>query len=123
MFFDPVGMQAPAGSFGSAIYVPTPEGFSNAPGCVESYAATARFRLYTKGDKVEGDGLTRPLVLREEVEFKASETDTPWVGVHVGQLLGHFLLGVPLSMSQSGQLLSSVVVQYFGLLLWNVVSY
>ncbi|CAM9395735.1 unnamed protein product [Scytosiphon promiscuus] len=60
------------GSFGSAIYVPTPEGFSNTPGCVESYAATARFRLYTKGDKVEGDGLTRPLVLREEVEIKAS---------------------------------------------------
>lgn len=67
-------MQAPEGSFGSAIYVPTPEGFSNAPGCVESYAATARFRLYTKGDKVEGDGLTRPLVLREEEEFKASAT-------------------------------------------------
>lgn len=62
--------QAPEGSFGSAIYVPTPDGFSNEPGCVESYAATARFRLYTKGDKVEGDGLTRPLVLREEVEIK-----------------------------------------------------
>ncbi|CBN77444.1 conserved unknown protein [Ectocarpus siliculosus] len=63
-------IRAPEGSFGSAIYVPTPEGFSNAPGCVESYAATARFRLYTKGDKLEGDGVTRPLVLREEVEFK-----------------------------------------------------
>lgn len=65
-------VQAPEGSFGSAIYVPTPEGFSNAPGCVESYAAVAKFRLYTKGDKVEGDGVNRPLVLREEVEFKVS---------------------------------------------------
>lgn len=63
-------LQAPAGSFGSAIYVPTPDGFSDAPGCVESYAATATFRLYTKGDKAEGDGVTRPLILREEVEFK-----------------------------------------------------
>lgn len=74
-------MQAPEGSFGSAIYVPTPEGFSNAPGCVESYAATARFRLYTKGDKLEGDGVTRPLVLREEVEFKASRQQGKEVGV------------------------------------------
>lgn len=63
-------LQAPAGSFGSAIYVPTPEGFTDAPGCVESYAATATFRLYTKGDKADGDGVTRPLVLLEEVEFK-----------------------------------------------------
>ncbi|CAM9902697.1 unnamed protein product [Laminaria digitata] len=63
-------IHAPAASFGSAIYVPTPEGFSDAPGCVESYAATATFRLYTKGDKADGDGVTRPLVLREEVEFK-----------------------------------------------------
>lgn len=66
-------LQAPAGSFGSAIYVPTPEGFTDAPGCVESYAATATFRLYTKGDKADGDGVSRPLVLREEVEFKVGE--------------------------------------------------
>lgn len=65
-------VQAPEGSFGPAIYVPTAEGFSNAPGCVESYAATATFRLYTKGDAEEGGGGTRPLVLREEVEIKAS---------------------------------------------------
>lgn len=69
-------LQAPAGSFGSAIYVPTPGGFSNAPGCVESYAGTATFRLYTKGDKEDGDGVTRPLVLREEVEFKVGGNST-----------------------------------------------
>lgn len=72
--------QAPEGSFGSAIYVPTPGGFSNAPGCVESYAATATFRLYTKGEREGGAGGPRPLVLREEVEFKASETAWAVVG-------------------------------------------
>lgn len=74
-------LQAPAGSFGSAIYVPTPEGFTDAPGCVESYAATATFRLYTKGDKADGDGVTRPLVLREEVEFKVRGA-IPKQGLH-----------------------------------------
>lgn len=49
--------------------MPTPEGFSNSPGCVESYAATAKFRLYTKA---EGQVKDRPMILREEVEFKAS---------------------------------------------------
>lgn len=83
-------MQAPAGSFGSVIFVPTPEGFSDAPGCVESYAATARIRLYTKGDKVEGDGLTRPLVLREEVEFKASGSGTDHTAVHTWNTFSFF---------------------------------
>lgn len=70
MFCPPI--QAPDDSFGSAIYVPTPEGFSNAPGCIESYAATAVFRLYTKdGETKRGRG-ERALVLREEIGFKAS---------------------------------------------------
>lgn len=67
--------QAPRDSFGSAIYVPTPEGFSNAPGCIESYAATAVFRLYTKDrERKRGSG-ERGLVLREEIGFKASRVD------------------------------------------------
>jgi hypothetical protein len=37
---------APEGSFGSPIYVPTPTGFSNIPGCRESFTAKAFIRAY-----------------------------------------------------------------------------
>ncbi|CAM9861093.1 unnamed protein product, partial [Phaeothamnion confervicola] len=44
-------IRAPEGSFGNPIYVPTPLGFSNRPGCIESYTATATFRCYESDDE------------------------------------------------------------------------
>ncbi len=42
---------APPGSFGPPIYVPTPAGFSNCPGCSESFTARARIRAIQGGEK------------------------------------------------------------------------
>lgn len=46
-----IDIHAPPDSFGEAIFVPTHAGWSNSPGCVESYAATATLKCYKKENK------------------------------------------------------------------------
>jgi len=57
-------MVAPAGSFGSPIYVPTPGGFSCLPGCRESFTATAHIKAVDGG----GEGGGKRIVLEETYE-------------------------------------------------------
>jgi len=62
-----ITMEAPEGSFGSPIYVPTPRGFSCIPGCRESFVATAKI--------VAEDVSTTRMKIREEhtIELSALE--------------------------------------------------
>lgn len=41
-----ISVHAPAGDFGAPVSVPTPAGFSDAPGCVEAHTATLRVKCF-----------------------------------------------------------------------------
>lgn len=51
-------------SFGSPIYIPTAEGFSNQPGCRETYTASATVKVY------KYDWLTLNYKKMDEIEFR-----------------------------------------------------
>lgn len=57
------------GSFGAPLYIPTAKGFSNTPGCVETYTADASLTLYERDQStleyVEKGCLTFPLTAFE----------------------------------------------------------
>jgi hypothetical protein len=57
------------GSFGAPLYIPTAKGFSNTPGCVETYTADALLTLYERdksaSEYIEKERLTFPLTAFE----------------------------------------------------------
>ena len=63
-----IAFRAPPLSFSAPLYIPTPDGFSNQPGSVESYAALAEVQAYAHG----------ALVLQLEVQLAALEFGGRW---------------------------------------------
>ena len=51
--------------FGSAVYIPTAAGFSNQPGCVETYTATALIKFYANRSQLEPEVYCIPLTALE----------------------------------------------------------
>lgn len=51
--------------FGSAVYIPTADGFSNQPGCVETYTATATIKYYANRSQLEPEVYSIPLTALE----------------------------------------------------------
>jgi hypothetical protein len=77
-----IDIQAPQGSFGEPIYCPTQVGWSNLPGCIESYTATARLRCFRR----TGWRLRKKLVEDVQVPLAALEFGGDFQGRQDGTL-------------------------------------
>lgn len=64
-----VDVQAPLSSFAAPVYVPTPKGFTNTPGCRDSFAASIDITAYERPAK----GRDWRVVEGERIELGALE--------------------------------------------------
>jgi hypothetical protein len=60
-----IDIAAPVDSFGTPIFVPTHNGWSFTPGCIESYSATAIIKVYETNVNGTLDECTMPLAALE----------------------------------------------------------